>query len=90
MPYKNPNYCLSEKYFALKAQEAIDAKNRMTEGIFTLLSSAAVDGEVTYADEILDSLGLPSDNTVISDTTNTITFVTPQSSLDPPENPFYT
>jgi len=61
MPYKNPNYCLSEKYFAKKEQEALAYKNRMTQGLFTLLSVAATDGEVTYADQILDSLGIPSD-----------------------------
>lgn len=61
MPYKNPNYCLSEKYFAKKEQQALAYKNSMTQGLFTLLSVAATDGEVTYADQILDSLGIPSD-----------------------------
>ena len=40
MPYKNPNYCLSEKYFAQKNQEALAAKNSTTKGLFNLLSVA--------------------------------------------------
>jgi len=40
MPYKNPNYCLSEKYFAQEDQKASAVNNSMTKGIFNLLSVA--------------------------------------------------
>lgn len=69
MPYKNPNYCLSEKYFALKAQEAIDAQNIMKEGIFSLIESVVTDGELTYADKVLADLGITYDP--VSDPTPT-------------------
>lgn len=40
MPYKNPNYCLSEKYFAQEDQKASAVNNSMTKGLFNLLSVA--------------------------------------------------
>jgi hypothetical protein len=39
MPYKNPNYCLSEKYFAQKDQEALAAKYNMMNGMYRVLAS---------------------------------------------------
>src|SRR5512140_1192460 len=40
MTYKNPNQCISEKYFAQKDQEALAAKNSTAKGLFNLLSVA--------------------------------------------------
>lgn len=40
MPYKNPNYCLSKKYFAQEDQKALAVNNSMTKGLFNLLSVA--------------------------------------------------
>ena len=45
MPYKNPNQCLSEKYFAQKDQEALAAQNSTAKGLFNLLSEDGIDTE---------------------------------------------
>jgi hypothetical protein len=55
MPYKNPNNCLSEKYFAQKDQDALAAENSTTKRLFNLTTSSAVDGEL-YEENDLASL----------------------------------
>jgi hypothetical protein len=50
MPYKNPNYCISEKYFAQKEQDALAAKYNMMNGMFRVLAEVAANSEANYED----------------------------------------